>query len=147
MNEHTLSIEVEQLLPAPVEAVWELISRFGIFRELVDVTGDVRVGETVILDFGSFGKGPALITRVVPNQAFAFRSYPGANDEIDVDPEQSTLTEILLTSEAGGTKVTVRESGFERIPNVNREIMSGQHEGWKHCMAYLSERFSEEESK
>lgn len=133
-------------IPAPVEKVWEFIERFGIFAELVHFEGKVRVGGTVMLDFGKYGKGPILITAVEPNKLLAFRSYPSPSEETSVDPSRSTLTQFRMMPYESGTWFIARESEFDRLPvDARQEIYEGQRDGWNQCGAHLKKQFPEEE--
>jgi len=134
------------LIPAPVEEVWEFVSNFRIFSELVKFEGEVKPGSTVMLDFGQYGKGPALITKAEPNVELAFRSYPSPNEDTTVDQERSTLTQFMMMPMEGGTWFIARESEFDRIPaQGRRETFKGQQEGWNLCGAHIEKSFRKEE--
>lgn len=61
------------------------------------------------------------IERVEPETYFSFRWIPfGVEASIDPATEPTTLVEFRLEPEAGGTKLTITESGFDRVPAHRR---------------------------
>ena len=73
------------------------------------------------------------VERIEPERLFAFRWHPYAVDpKVDYSSEPTTLVELRLAENAGATRVTIVESGFERIPAARRDEafrMNGQ--GWE----------------
>lgn len=67
-----------------------------------------------------------------PERRFSFRWHPYAVDpEADYSREPPTLVEFTLEPIAGGTRVTVVESGFDSIPESRRhEAFRMNSEGW-----------------
>jgi uncharacterized protein YndB with AHSA1/START domain len=62
------------------------------------------------------------IERVVPNRWLSWRWHPGAIDPaVDYSPEPTTLVVFELEEVAGGTSLSVVESGFDEIPLARRE--------------------------
>jgi uncharacterized protein YndB with AHSA1/START domain len=62
------------------------------------------------------------IDRVEPETYFSFRWIPfGVDASIDPATEPTTLVEFRLEPDAGGTKLTITESGFDRVPAHRRE--------------------------
>ena len=88
------------------------------------------------------------IERVEPQRLFSFRWHPGAVDpKIDYSKEPTTLVEFTLEEIAEGIRLTVSESGFDRIPVARRADAFTQNEqGWgivvtlvgKHLAAHAS---------
>jgi len=53
---------------------------------------------------------------------FSFRWHPYAIDpKVDYSAEPATLVEFRLEDASGGTRLTVVESGFDRIPAGRRD--------------------------
>ncbi|MGN6109593.1 MAG: SRPBCC family protein [Kofleriaceae bacterium] len=73
-----------------------------------------------------------LIERMDAERLFAFRWHPYAIDPaIDYRSEPMTLVEFRLEDAAGGTRLTVTESGFDRIPAARRdEAFRMNTDGW-----------------
>jgi len=72
------------------------------------------------------------IDRLEPMRLFSFRWHPFAVDPaFDYSSEPSTLVEFHLEEVAGGTELTIRESGFDRIPLERRaKAFAANEQGW-----------------
>lgn len=72
------------------------------------------------------------IDRIEPENYFSYRWHPYAIDAaIDYTPEPMTLVEFRLEDTAGGTAVTIVESGFDRLPASRRaEAFRMNTGGW-----------------
>ena len=71
-----------------------------------------------------------LIEAIEPETRFAYRWHPYAMDPaIDYAAEPMTLVEFTLREEAGGTSVTIIESGFDRLPASRRADAFRMNEG------------------
>ena len=72
------------------------------------------------------------IERIEPMRLFSFRWHPFANDpKADYSNEATTLIEFLLDEVPEGTRLTIRESGFDRIPEDRRtEAYESNEGGW-----------------
>ena len=72
------------------------------------------------------------IERVVPESYFSYRWHPYPNDpKVDYSAEPTTLVEFRLEESAGGTTVTIIESGFDRLPSARRaEAFRMNEAGW-----------------
>ena len=70
------------------------------------------------------------IDRVDPERLFSWRWQPGS--DTDIDPaEPMTLVEFELEEVPEGTRLTVKESGFDRIPVARRSKAHRENdEGW-----------------
>ncbi|HLG95721.1 MAG TPA: SRPBCC family protein [Bryobacteraceae bacterium] len=68
-----------------------------------------------------------VVARIEPERLFSFRWRPHA-----VDPsEPMTLVEFVLEEVAGGTMLTLTESGFDKIPLDRRaKAFAGNEQGW-----------------
>jgi uncharacterized protein YndB with AHSA1/START domain len=70
------------------------------------------------------------VERVEPETYFSFRWIPyGIDAEADPKNEPTTLVEFRLEPVADGTRVTIAESGFDRVPAHRRERAFRMNEG------------------
>lgn len=130
------SIEKTTVIKAPPARVWRALSdpaEFGTwFRMRLD--GTFAEGETVrghVLHPGyehvSFDM---MIVRVEPERYFAYRWHPYAVDmTADYSSEPTTLVEFRLEPAGADTRLTVVESGFDRIPLARRAEAFRMNEG------------------
>jgi uncharacterized protein YndB with AHSA1/START domain len=150
-------IEKQVTLRAPVSRVWQAIADarefgrwFGVtlageFAPGKTMTGtfDARLDEASILEYQkSLGLPPSkvrlpdasmvfcTVERIEPEHYFSFRWIPYAIDaEADLRDEPTTLVEFTLEPVAEGTRLTIVESGFERVPAHRRERAFRMNEG------------------
>ena len=82
------------------------------------------------------------VERIEPMRLFSFRWHPFAvADDVDPSKEPSTLVVFELEEVADGTKLTITESGFERIPLERRaKAFNANDEGWT-AQAGLLEKY------
>jgi uncharacterized protein YndB with AHSA1/START domain len=135
---NTDRIEKKALLRAPLARVWRAISsahEFGAwFRVALD--GELVAGATVRgrITYPGYEHLTAVlfIETVVPQSYLAFRWHPNAVDpNADYSGEPTTLVELELEEVADGTQLTIRESGFERLPLARRsEAWRMNDQGW-----------------
>jgi uncharacterized protein YndB with AHSA1/START domain len=73
-----------------------------------------------------------LVEKIEPEAYFSYRWHPYAMDPaIDYKAEPTTLVEFRLQETAGGTAVTITESGFDRLPASRRaEAFRMNEAGW-----------------
>ena len=73
------------------------------------------------------------IERIEPPRLFSYRWHPGGVDpKVDYSKEPSTLVEFRLEEAPGGTRLTITESGFDRIPAARRaQAFEGNEAGWE----------------
>ena len=73
-----------------------------------------------------------LVEKVEPEGYFSYRWHPYAMDPaIDYTAEPTTLVEFKLEETAGGTAVSITESGFDRLPASRRaEAFRMNDAGW-----------------
>jgi uncharacterized protein YndB with AHSA1/START domain len=70
------------------------------------------------------------VERIEPESYFSFRWIPyGLDAEADLANEPTTLVEFRLESVAEGTRLSIVESGFERVPAHRRERAFRMNEG------------------
>jgi len=72
------------------------------------------------------------VQRIEPEGYFAYRWHPyPMNPKVDYSAEPTTLVEFRLEETAGGTAVTITESGFDRLPSTRRaEAVRMNEAGW-----------------
>ena len=131
-------IEKKIVLRAPRSRVWRAIAdaeEFGTwfgaklegpFAAGARVRGRITIPgyEHVMMDI--------TIERVEPERLFSYRWHPYAIEPgVDYSGEPTTLVEFRLDEVAGGTELTVTESGFDRIPEARRaEAFRMNDQGW-----------------
>jgi uncharacterized protein YndB with AHSA1/START domain len=153
----TDKIEKQVTLRAPVARVWQAIADaqefgrwFGValegpfvegqpirgtftgaFDEAAIIAHQKRLGlrpSGVRLPVGPLVFGT--VERIDPPRRFSFRWIPyGIDAEADVEREPTTLVELTLEAVARGTRVTIVESGFDRVPAHRRERAFRMNEG------------------
>ena len=150
-------IEKQVTLRAPVSRVWQAITNaqefgrwFGITLEGEFAVGKAMVGsfdeslnETAIAEYQkSLGLPPSKVAlpakgtvfctveRIEPEHYFSFRWIPyGIDAEVDPKHEPTTLVEFRLSAVPEGTRLTIVESGFDRVPAHRRERAFRMNEG------------------
>lgn len=153
----TDSIQKQVILKAPVSRVWHAISDasqfgkwFGVTLEGPFVAGQAIRGkfeftlneENIMQHQAQLGIKPSRIKmpqpgsvfctveRVEPETYFSFRWIPyGIDAEADPQNEPTTLVEFRLEPTAGGTLLTIVESGFDAVPAHRRERAFRMNEG------------------
>jgi|SRR5579863_6527091 len=81
------------------------------------------------------------VQEMIAEEKFSWRWHPGMpRPEVDYAREPTTLVEFRLEDHNGGTRVTVTESGFDRISLTRRAAVFGENEaGWEHQMKSVAE--------
>jgi uncharacterized protein YndB with AHSA1/START domain len=70
------------------------------------------------------------VERIEPERLFSYRWHPYAIDpKVDYQAEPSTLVEFRLDEAPGGTRLTVTESGFDRLPTHRRDEAFRMNDG------------------
>jgi uncharacterized protein YndB with AHSA1/START domain len=140
-------IEKTVLLRASHDRVWRAITdakQFGTWFG-VELDGPFAAGQRVTGRIAPTKVDPAvakmqepyagtavewLVERVEPMRLFSFRWHPFAVDpKIDYAKEPTTLVEFVLEEAAGGTRLTITESGFDQIPLDRRAKAFAANEG------------------
>jgi uncharacterized protein YndB with AHSA1/START domain len=72
------------------------------------------------------------IDRMEPERLFSFRWHPYAVERnVDYSSEPTTLVVFTLEDVADGTRLTVTESGFDKIPLERRaQAFTANEQGW-----------------
>jgi uncharacterized protein YndB with AHSA1/START domain len=159
MASNTDRIEKKVLLRAPRERVWRAISDsaqfgswFGVAFEGPFVAGKPIVGKMVTTTVDAeVAKRQEQYTgfvfefavdRIEPMRLFSFRWHPFAMDKgVDYSKEPSTLVVFEIEEAAGGTMLTVTESGFDRIPLERRAKAFAANEGGWAAQMKLIEKY------
>jgi uncharacterized protein YndB with AHSA1/START domain len=97
---------------------------------------DLRVGGQAKLSWESGDTATLTIERLEPPRVFAY-TWP-INGLPDGDPRR-TYVEFTLEPNAGGTTLTVVESGFAQVPDADahKAAFSGNTEGWTNELGEL----------
>jgi uncharacterized protein YndB with AHSA1/START domain len=131
-------IEKSITLRAPRARVWKALttaSEFGAWFR-VNLESEIAVGQTVHGRITHPGfehlEFEMQVERMEPESYFSYRWHPYAVDPaVDYTKEPTTLVEFRLDEEAGGTRLQVIESGFDRIPAGRRaEAFRMNDGGW-----------------
>ena len=150
-------IEKQVILRAPVSRVWQAITSakefsawFGIQLNGEFVAGQPirgtfggEINEAMIMEYQKRqGLSPSKIRapepnaifctveRIEPETCFSFRWIPyGIDAEADPKNEPMTLVEFRLEKVAEGTRLTITESGFDRVPAHRRERAFRMNDG------------------
>jgi uncharacterized protein YndB with AHSA1/START domain len=125
-------------LKAPITRVWQALTdhrEFGSwFRVAIEapfVTGEKARGHITLEGYEHVRWEVTVVALQAPRR-FAFTWHPYAIDPaVDYSAETPTLVEFTLEPIAGGTRLTVVESGFDKIPAHRRdEAMRMNDGGW-----------------
>jgi uncharacterized protein YndB with AHSA1/START domain len=82
------------------------------------------------------------VERMEPERYFSFRWIPyGIDAEADPENEPTTLVEFRLEPVAEGTRLTIVESGFDRVPAHRRERAFRMNEGGWAAQAQNLEKY------
>jgi uncharacterized protein YndB with AHSA1/START domain len=131
-------IEKQITLRAPKSRVWRALTdsqEFGTWFR-VNLEGPFKVGgvtrgqithpgyEHVVME--------VTVVKMDPQDVFAYRWHPYAIEPgVDYSKEPTTLVEFRLEEAKGGTRLTVTESGFDKIPAHRRdEAFRMNDQGW-----------------
>ncbi len=135
-------IEKSIFLRAPRSRVWRAIANaqefgawFGVNLEGAFAPG-ARVTGRITTPGYEHVTMEITIERVDPERLFSYRWHPYAIEPgVDYSGEPTTLVEFRLEDAAGGTWLTVTESGFDRIPVSRRaEAFRMNDRGWDEQM-------------
>jgi len=145
----TDQIEKNVVLRAPRDRVWHAIAdskQFGTWFG-VELDGPFVAGKRVtgriaptqvdpeVAKLQEPHKGAAVewtVDRIEPMRLFSFRWHPFAVEpDVDYSSEPTTLVVFELQEVTGGTRLTITESGFDRIPVERRaKAFAANGDGW-----------------
>jgi uncharacterized protein YndB with AHSA1/START domain len=79
------------------------------------------------------------VEQMEPERLFSFRWHPFAVEPgVDYSAEPTTLIVFTLEEVADGTRLTVTESGFDRIPLARRaQAFQANEQGWGHVLKLI----------
>jgi uncharacterized protein YndB with AHSA1/START domain len=159
MATNTDRIEKKVLLRAPIERVWRAISEAKQFGSWfgVEFDGPFAAGKSIIGKIVPTTVDPEVakmqephagtpfefsIDCIEPMRLFSFRWHPYAVERgVDYSKEPTTLVAFELEEAAGGTILTISESGFDRIPLERRaKAFAANEQGWA-AQATLIEKY------
>ena len=114
---------------APITRVWRALTDHTKFSAWFGGTlnGPFQVGRSVRADFGECcghkdARANITVVAMDPEHYFAWHWHPFAIDPAqDYSAEEPTLVEFRLQPIDGGTRLSVVESGFDRIPAHRRD--------------------------
>ena len=145
-------IEKRIELKASVSRVWRALTdyrEFGQwFRVKLDgpfVPGQVSRGQMTYPGYEHL-KWEAMVEKMEPERLFSLTWHPYAVDpKIDYSKELATLVEFRLEATPHGTRLTLTESGFDKIPAGRRlEAFRMNDGGWaeqlKNIESHVAER-------
>ncbi len=81
-----------------------------------------------------------MIEQMEPERLFSFRWHPGAVErDVDYSLEPTTLVVFKLEEVVDGVKLTVTESGFDKIPLERRaKAFTANEQGWGMVMQLIA---------
>ncbi|HTT62248.1 MAG TPA: SRPBCC family protein [Bryobacteraceae bacterium] len=144
-------IEKRIELKAPVSRVWRALTdyrEFGEwFRVKLDgpfVPGQVSRGHITYPGYEHL-QWEAVVQAMEPERLFSFTWHPYAVDpHVDYSNEPPTLVEFRLEPIAGGTRLFLTESGFDKIPGGRRlEAFRMNDGGWTEQMKNIEKHVAE----
>jgi uncharacterized protein YndB with AHSA1/START domain len=135
-------IEKRIEIAAPVARVWQALTDSRQFGEwfLVKMDGPFVAGQLVggqITHPGyEYVRMEITVKAIEPETLFSYTWRPYAIDpKVDYSHEPPTLVEFRLQPTAGGTLLTITESGFDKIPAARRaEAFRMNDNGWAQQM-------------
>ena len=149
INDH---IEKRIELKAPVSRVWRALTDYRGFGQWFRVKlegpfvpGQVSRGRTTYPGYEHV-KWEAVVEKIEPERLFSFTWHPYAVvPKIDYSKEPPTLVEFRLEATPDGTRLTLTESGFDKIPTARRpEAFRMNDGGWteqlKNIESHVAER-------
>ena len=136
------TIEKRIEISAPVERVWQALTDSRQFGEWfrVELEGPFVAGKAVggKLTFPGYEhlRMAILVRTIEPTSYFSYTWHPYAvKPTVDYSQETPTLVEFRLKAAAGGTLLTVTESGFARLPPERYEDAFRMNtRGWEQQM-------------
>ena len=137
-------------IAAPLSRVWRALTDSRRFGEwfLVKMDGPFVAGQPVGGQITHPGyehvRMEIVVKAIEPETLFSYTWHPYSIDpKVDYSKEESTLVKFRLEATAGGTLLTVTETGFDKIPAARRaEALRMNDGGWaqqvKNIQAYVA---------
>ncbi|PRY00929.1 SRPBCC domain-containing protein [Allonocardiopsis opalescens] len=138
------AVRREIAIRAPIDAVWELVTRAEHVQKWFAFDGarlDLRVGGAIEHFWAEHGRYRGIIEELVPPTRLAYR-YSAVPD---TEPEPGRQTRVVFELSAGAdgtTTVRVTESGFAALdlsPEERAAHLEGVRQGWGGGFAMLAE--------
>jgi len=127
-------IEKQIELKAPISRVWRAITDHKEFGEWfrVDlespfVPGQPARGKVLYPGYEHL-TWEAVVQNIEPERYFSFTWHP-MKDDSSVDLENETLVEFHLEPIPTGTRLTLTESGFDKLPADRRDFAFRKNDG------------------
>ncbi|MEM8770223.1 MAG: SRPBCC family protein [Pseudomonadota bacterium] len=146
------SIEKTIDINAPLSRVWDAVSDYKKFGEWFQVridqpfaSGGRMTGKMTIPGYENL-KWNGTVVAIEPPKKIAFSWITHALDpEKDYTGEPETYCEFLLKPIEHGTRLTIVESGFSKLPaNIREETILRNKDGWaqqaQNVKAYVERR-------
>jgi uncharacterized protein YndB with AHSA1/START domain len=139
MNKLTDCIERSIVVQAPLERVWRALSDaeefgrwFGVDLQGQRFAAGQRTRGRITYPGYEHVWFDVAVQRVQPPRLLSFRWHPYAVDASeDYSKEEPTLVTFSLQEEGAGTRLTVVESGFDKLPPQRRmEAFRMNSQGW-----------------
>jgi uncharacterized protein YndB with AHSA1/START domain len=129
-------IEKSIELKAPIDRVWRAILDYRQFGQWfrVNLEGPFTPGRTTRGRITHPGYEHLImevaVQKIEPKRLLSFHWHPYAIDpSVDYSQEPPTLVEFKLEAIAGGTRLTLVESGFDALPAARRDLAFRMNEG------------------
>jgi uncharacterized protein YndB with AHSA1/START domain len=144
-------IEKQVVLKAPRAKVWKALADAQEFGKWFGCAfeGAFEPGATVhgkIVGVPEHEGTPILlfIEKIEREKVLAFRWHPHAVDpKTDYSKEPTTLVTFELAEAPGGTKLTLTESGFDKVPLERRALAFERNDaGWAEQMRRIERHVS-----
>jgi len=149
------------VLQAPRERVWRAISDSEEFGKWFGITFDgpfeagktlrgvivpTKVDSDVAKEQKPYEGHPVefKIEKIEPQRLLSFRWHPFAVDpNLDYSAEPMTLIEFQLEDTPEGVRLTVTESGFDKVPPERRaKAFSANEGGWTMVMSLIEKHLA-----
>lgn len=104
------------------------------------VEGSLLEGESAIFTFTEHDHQARIFVEAsIPFEYFSYRWVPGGQGSLDEQKDKNTtLVEFIIEETEGGTKVTLKESGFSKLPSeVAESSFKDNSGGWEYMMGRL----------
>lgn len=110
------------------------------------VEGSLEAGESAIFTFTEHDhQARVFVEESTPYNYFSYRWVPGGNGSLEEQKDiNTTLVEFILEEIDGGTKVTLKESGFASLPaELAESSFKDNSGGWEYMMGRLENFINE----
>ena len=136
-------IERDLFLPVDIDRVWQAISTpVGLSRWFSNqATFEAVEGSPLKFVWNDHGTSHGRIEKIDPPTQFVYRwRAHGVPDSEPLSAQNSTLVTFSLAAVAGGTQLTVVETGFSQLSTAARENNYQENvAGWRSELQELAE--------